>query len=152
MVVVVAHVRHELVVFRVPNTEQILVSEVLLKCTQYELGDAIIPATSDCTQQCGMHDELSFIKHLPPVRETVIGDAAIQFVRHESVRQFRSRPVILEITLFSVIPLGSSCTVAGNQGFIVYRREEATAIRFIRFITCRTVTLDRIHCARACLL
>src|SRR2546429_239365 len=52
-----------------------------------------------------MYEELPRVEHLPPVREAVVRNAAVQQVRHEAVRQFAPRPIVLEIALTAFGPL-----------------------------------------------
>src|SRR5437868_2593755 len=75
------------------------------------------------------------------MRITVIGNATVIHVCHESVRQFTSRPELREISVFAPVPL----TIGGIKGCgISYWREEAPSVDRSFGVTTWAVTLNRI--------
>src|SRR5262245_370242 len=100
--------RDQLVVVPIPNAEQVLVAEVLLKRTKNEL--ACRPSVSVTAygayrpQQCGQDEQLALVEHGPPMGEAMIRYAPIVHRSHEAERNFTPRPVRSQILVLAFGP------------------------------------------------
>src|SRR4051794_28371216 len=99
----VAEERFWCISLRIPEHEHVLVSKVLLYCAE-SLAEHIRCETrlGNGFQQQRMNEQLSGVKHLPPVRETLLRKGEVRLVRHVSEGNLLARPVAVELPISPV--------------------------------------------------
>src|SRR5216684_6330673 len=88
-----------------------------------------------------MNQELQRCEHLPPMRKTVIGQATVIHVGHESKRQFALGPINVKVAIFAIVPFFKCCVTYPSTG---WGCKKPAAIGLAHLVPPLTVRMDRI--------